>query len=254
MRIVTINVNGIRAAISKGLLEYLKQTGADIVCLQEIRAVEMQIPVIEFHGMGYDTCFFSAQKFGYSGTAIFSKISSDRYIKGMGIEKYDKEGRIIRMDIKEITYICVYYPSGTSGDERQAFKMQWLEDFHRYVNNLRLERPKLVISGDYNICHREIDIHDPVRNKNVSGFLPEEREWMDKFFNDGYIDTFRYLNTDLRQYTWWSFRGNARGKNMGWRLDYNVVTENLKNNIREAYIDDSVHFSDHCPVFLSLDI
>jgi exodeoxyribonuclease III len=254
MKIMTLNVNGIRSAVSKGLFDYLEMKQPDIVCFQEIKAVVEQIPVIEFAMMGYHSFWFPAQKKGYSGTGILTKLNPDHVRKGMNNEKYDNEGRFLRVDIDDLTVVSVYHPSGSSGDERQAFKMQWLEDFHTYVRELRKERPLLVIAGDYNICHREIDIHDPVRNKTVSGFLPEERKWIDNFFNDGYVDTFRQINKEPHQYTWWSFRAGAKQKNLGWRIDYNVVTDNLKNNITNAYIDNQGSFSDHCPVILELNI
>ncbi len=254
MKILTLNINGIRSGISKGFIEYLQQVSLDVVCLQEIKASEDQIPQFEFEALGYQSSWFSAEKKGYSGTAILSRIEPERFVKGMNIEKYDREGRFLRMDFGELSVVSVYHPSGSSGDERQAFKMQWLDDFHRYVSSLRKERPKLIISGDYNICHRAIDIHDPVRNKTVSGFLPEEREWMEQFFSDGFIDTFRHVNKEPHHYTWWSFRANSRQKNLGWRIDYNVVTENLRQNIQHAYIDKDVYFSDHCPVILELSV
>ncbi len=249
---MTLNVNGIRSALSKGLLEYLDIKKPEIVCFQEIKADEKQIPVVEFAMMGYQSFWFPALKKGYSGTGILTRIPSDYVKKGMDIEKYDNEGRFLRVDIGDITVVSVYHPSGSSGDERQAFKMQWLKDFHTYVRELRKERPKLVLSGDYNICHRAIDIHDPVRNKTVSGFLPEERAWMEQFLQDGFTDSFRFVNSQPHQYTWWSFRAGAKQKNMGWRIDYNMVTENMKNNISDSVIDASVNFSDHCPVFLDL--
>jgi exodeoxyribonuclease III len=254
MKIITLNINGIRSGIAKGFTHYLQQSDPDIVCLQEIKANEDQIPIELFTDLGYHTSWFSALKKGYSGTAILSKMKPDAFIKGMGIEKYDNEGRFLRMDIGEISVISVYHPSGSSGDERQEFKIQWLTDFHEYVQQLRKERPKLVISGDYNICHRAIDIHDPVRNKNVSGFLPEEREWMEGFFQDGFIDTFRHVNKEPHHYTWWSFRANSREKNLGWRIDYNVVTESLKQNIIAASVEPQVLLSDHCPAVVELRI
>lgn len=252
MKIMTLNVNGIRSALSKGLLEYLDSKKPEIVCFQEIKAIEEQIPVIEFAMMGYQSYWFPAQKKGYSGTGILMKRSPDHVRKGMNIEKYDNEGRFLRVDIGDLTVVSVYHPSGSSGDERQAFKMQWLKDFHNYVRELRKERPKLVLSGDYNICHRAIDIHDPVRNKTVSGFLPEERAWMEQFLQDGFTDSFRFVNKEPHQYTWWSFRAGAKQKNLGWRIDYNIVTENLRNIISDSNIDPVVNFSDHCPVFLEL--
>lgn len=225
-----------------------------MVCLQEIKASEDQIPIIEIETLGYHTFWFSAQKKGYSGTAILSKKTPDNIVKGMNISQYDDEGRFLRMDIGELSYICVYHPSGSSGEVRQAFKMRWFEDFAKFISSLQIERPKLVISGDFNVCHKEIDIHDPIRNKTVSGFLPEERAWMDRFLSNGFIDTFRFVNQEPNQYSWWSFRAGARAKNLGWRIDYNIVSENLKNNIIHASIDNSVFFSDHCPVIVELDV
>ena len=254
MKIMTYNINGIRSGIYKGFIEYLNESNPDVICLQEIKANEEHIPVFEFLSLGYHTFWFSAKKKGYSGTAILTKCMPDQVTKGMGIEKYDNEGRLIRADFGDISIISVYHPSGSSGDERQAFKMQWLQDFHLYINELRKSRPNLVISGDYNICHRAIDIHDPVRNKNVSGFLPEERDWMECFLNDGYVDSFRYLNKEPHHYTWWSFRANARQKNLGWRIDYNVVTDQLKDAISNVSIESDVMFSDHCPVLLELNV
>jgi exodeoxyribonuclease-3 len=254
MKIITLNINGIRAGINKGFIEYLDNNNPVIICLQEIKANVDQIPILEITSLGYETYWFSAQKKGYSGTAILTRITPDKIIRGMNIEKYDNEGRFIRVDIDDVSFISVYHPSGSSGEERQTFKMKWLDDFHRYVNELRQERKKLIISGDYNICHREIDIHDPVRNKTVSGFLPEERAWMENFLNNGFIDTFRFLNKEPFNYTWWSFRANAREKNLGWRIDYNIVTENLKDNIKEVFIQPDVFLSDHCPAGLILSI
>lgn len=254
MKIMTLNVNGIRAAINKGLFDYLEKESPDIVCFQEIKALESQIPLMEFNLLGYNGYWFPAKKKGYSGTAILTKFIPDNIVKGMGIEEYDNEGRLISIDYKNHTFISVYHPSGSSGDERQKFKMKWLDDFDNYIENLRVEKPKLIISGDFNICHTAMDIHDPVRNRKVSGFLPEERDWIDKFFLKGHIDTFRHLVSEPDHYTWWSYRANAKAKNLGWRIDYNLVTENLKYKIKSVRIDPEVNFSDHCPVFLDLKI
>lgn len=251
---MSLNINGIRSGISKGFLDYLNSCNPDMVCLQEIKASEDQIPIIEIETLGYHTFWFSAQKKGYSGTAILSKKTPDNIVKGMNISQYDDEGRFLRIDIGKLSFICVYHPSGSSGEVRQAFKMKWFEDFAKFISSLQIERPKLVISGDFNVCHKEIDIHDPIRNKTVSGFLPEERAWMDRFLNNGFIDTFRFVNQEPNQYSWWSFRAGARAKNLGWRIDYNIVSENLKNNIIHASIDNSVFFSDHCPVIVELDV
>ena len=253
-KIITYNVNGIRAAVKKGFLEWLEAANPDIVCIQETKAQPDQIPVFELEAMGYKTFIHSAKKKGYSGVAILTKKQPDHVETGMGIEKYDNEGRFIRADYGDVSVISVYHPSGSSGDERQDFKMQWLHDFQQFVTELKKTRPKLIICGDYNICHRPIDIHDPVRNATVSGFLPEEREWMSGFLDTGFVDSFRHLNPEPHQYSWWSYRANARANNKGWRIDYNMVTENLKDKIhRVAILPDAMH-SDHCPVLLEIDV
>jgi exodeoxyribonuclease-3 len=253
MRIITYNVNGIRAALNKNLAGWITAAAPDILCLQEIKADTDQIPLEVFEKLGYHHFWFPAQKKGYSGVAILSRPKPDDVEAGMGIEAYDNEGRFIRADFGDLSVVSVYHPSGSSGDERQAFKMQWLADFQSYVTELRQKRPKLVLSGDYNICHRPIDIHDPIRNATVSGFLPEEREWMEQFLAHGYTDTFRHLNKDPHHYTWWSYRANARRNNKGWRIDYNMTTENLSNEIAKARILPEAVHSDHCPVLLELN-
>lgn len=252
MKIISYNVNGIRAAINKGFLEWLSASNADIVCLQEIKAMHEQIPLLEFEALGYHHFWYPAQKKGYSGVAILSKQKPDKVVYGMGMEEYDREGRFLRADFGDLSVASIYHPSGSSGDERQAFKMQWLADFEQYVENLKQERPKLVLSGDYNICHQAIDIHDPVRNAKVSGFLPEEREWMSSFFAKGYIDSFRELNKQPHQYSWWSYRANARANNKGWRIDYHVLTQNIKSKLKAVEILSEVKHSDHCPVVVEI--
>jgi exodeoxyribonuclease-3 len=252
-KIVTYNVNGIRAALGKGLIDWLAAVSPDVVCFQETKAQPEQIPVLEFEALGYTNYWFSAKKKGYSGVGILSRKEPDHVEIGMGIPLYDDEGRFIRADFGDVSVVSVYHPSGSSGEERQEFKMIWLEDFTRYVNELKKTRRKLIISGDYNICHRPIDIHDPVRNATMSGFLPEEREWMSRFLNTGFIDTFRVFNQEPHQYTWWSFRSGARAKNLGWRIDYNMVTENLQESLRHSQIFPSAVHSDHCPCLLEID-
>ena len=253
-RIISYNINGIRAAIKKGLIEWIQAADPDVLCIQETKAQLDQIPLFEFEMMGYRTFAHSAKKKGYSGVAIFTKNEPDHVAVGTGIQKYDDEGRFLRLDFGDVSVVSVYHPSGSSGDERQAFKMQWLFDFQDYVTELRKTRPKLIISGDYNICHEAIDIHDPVRNAKISGFLPEEREWMTGFLNTGFIDSFRYLNKQPHNYSWWSYRANARANNKGWRIDYNMVTENLKDQIKRAAILPQAVHSDHCPVFVEMDL
>jgi len=254
MKIISYNVNGIRAAINKGFLDWLVATNADVVCLQEIKAQTDQIPLLEFNERGYHHCWFPAEKKGYSGVAILSKKQPDHVEYGMGLPLYDREGRFLRADFGDVSVVSVYHPSGSSGDERQAFKMQWLNDFENYVHHLREKRTNLILSGDYNICHQAIDIHDPVRNATVSGFLPEEREWMTGFLSQGYVDTFRQLNKEPHHYSWWSYRANARNNNKGWRIDYHMITENLLPQLASARILPEARHSDHCPVVVELSV
>lgn len=253
-RIITYNVNGIRAAMRKGFADWIESAQPDVLCIQETKAQPDQIPVFDFELLGYKTFAHSAIKKGYSGVAILTKKEPDQVKAGIGIPAYDAEGRFIRSDYGDISVISVYHPSGSSGEERQAFKMKWLHDFESYVSQLRKERPNLIICGDYNICHQAIDIHDPIRNAKVSGFLPEEREWMSGFLNNGFTDSFRHLNTEPHQYSWWSYRANARANNKGWRIDYNMVSDTLSNKIERVAILSQAMHSDHCPVLLEMDI
>lgn len=253
MRIITYNVNGIRAAMNKGLVDWIKTASPDVLCLQEIKATPEQVGVFEFEEMGYHHYWYPAQKKGYSGVAIFSKTKPDHVSYGCGIKQYDDEGRVLRADFGKLSVMSVYHPSGSSGEERQAFKMKWLDDFSKYISELKKTRPQLILSGDYNICHRPIDIHNPKSNANTSGFLPEEREWMEQFINSGFIDTFRHFNSEPHQYTWWSYRAGARGKNLGWRIDYNLATANLEKNLKRSVILPEAMHSDHCPVLLEID-
>lgn len=253
MKIISYNLNGIRSAISKGLLDWIQEDQADIYCFQETKAHEVDIDKASFEKLGYHAYFFSAQKKGYSGVGIISKHKPNEVIFGCGLEQADFEGRVIQLVFDHFHLINTYFPSGSSGDERQAYKMQFLQQYLELVNNkLTKEGAKLIVAGDYNICHKAIDIHDPKGNKDSSGFLPEEREWMDAFFKAGMIDAFRQVNPDPHQYSWWSFRANARNNNKGWRIDYVNVSKALKNNIANAAIFPNVKHSDHCPVMLEL--
>ncbi|MDR0368714.1 MAG: exodeoxyribonuclease III [Bacteroidales bacterium] len=252
MKIITYNVNGIRSATGKGLIDWLQEANPDVLCLQELKAQEDQIPVLDFRQIGYHCYSYPAKKKGYSGVAILTKQPPTELVYGMNMPIYDDEGRFLRADFGDLSIVSVYHPSGSSGDERQQFKMQWLDFFYNYVHELLKTRPKLILCGDYNICHKAIDIHDPVRNAKNSGFLPEEREWIEKFINSGFIDTFRYFNHEPHQYTWWSFRGSARAKNLGWRIDYNMASLSLQNALQRSVILSSVPFSDHCPVLLEI--
>ena len=256
MRIVSYNVNGIRAACKKGFIEWLETNPADIICLQETKATKEDANFSAIEALGYHTFWFSAQKKGYSGVAIFTKIKPDAIFYGNGIDHSDFEGRVIRADFGDVTLLNAYFPSGTSGEERQLYKYKWLDEFFEYLQNLRLTRTKIILLGDYNIAHHPIDIHDPKGNKNSSGFLPQEREWMDKLYNTGWVDTFRHINKDKKDsYTWWSQRfPSVRLQNKGWRIDYISVTDTLEVNIKDAAIYPDVKQSDHCPIFLELKI
>lgn len=253
MKILSYNVNGIRAALNKGFAEWLSSADPDVVCLQETKALEDQVNTDLFEQMGYKHFWHSAQKKGYSGVAILTKTNPLNVQKGTGIEHMDFEGRVIRADYENVSVISLYLPSGTNLD-RLEHKFKFMDDFQGYIDALKKNHSRLVICGDYNICHRAIDIHDPVRNKNVSGFLPEERQWIDTFMNNGFVDSFRHLNPEPHQYSWWSYRANARNNNKGWRIDYNMVSENLKNNIKSAYLLPDAKHSDHCPVGVELEL
>jgi len=252
--IITYNVNGIRAAINKGFLDWLQSTDPDIVLLQETKAQPEQIPLFDLELLGYQSHWFSAEKKGYSGVGILTRKAPDNVISGMGISKYDKEGRFLRADFGEVSIISVYHPSGASGEHRQTFKFEWLKDFQEYVNELKKDRPNLVISGDYNICHKSIDIHDPVRNAKSSGFLPEEREWMSHFLESGFIDTLRHFNDQPHNYTWWSYMANARSRNLGWRIDYHMASLPMEKYLKRSVILPEAMHSDHCPVLLEVDL
>lgn len=252
MKIISYNVNGIRAAMGKGLIDWMKQTNPDVLCLQEIKASPDQVGVFELEEMGYHHFWYPAQKKGYSGVAIFSKIKPNHIDYGCGIKHYDDEGRVLRADFNDFSVMSVYHPSGSSGDDRQAFKMKWLGDFQAYINELKKNKSSLVLSGDFNICHRAIDIHNPVSNAKTSGFLPEEREWMEQFIQSGFIDTFRHFNKDPHHYSWWSYRANSRAKNLGWRIDYNMASQNMEKRLVSAGIMPDALHSDHCPVFVEV--
>jgi exodeoxyribonuclease-3 len=254
MKIITYNINGIRAAITKGLLDWMKATNADVYCFQEIKATPDQLDITQFHSIGYEHCYwFPAQKKGYSGVAIISKIAANNIEYGCGIEKYDSEGRAIVADFNSFSLINVYMPSGSSGEDRQAFKYEWLDDFFPYASTKLKEKKNIVICGDFNICHKAIDIHNPKSNANTSGFLPEERNWMEHFFNNGFTDAFRYFNEEPHQYTWWSYRANARNKNLGWRIDYHAVNDAFAKQLKRCVILPEAKHSDHCPVLLEIN-
>ncbi|WP_309614443.1 exodeoxyribonuclease III [Flavobacterium sp.] len=253
MRIISYNVNGIRAAIARGFLDWLQHANPDVICLQEIKATEDQIPTEAITAVGYPyQYYFSAQKKGYSGVAILSKIKPNKVVRGTEVAHMDFEGRNLRADFDDISVMSLYLPSGTNLD-RLDHKFMYMNDFQNHIDALKKQIPNLIICGDYNICHEAIDIHDPIRNKTVSGFLPEERAWLDKFMKSGFIDSFRHFNKEPHNYSWWSYRAGARGNNKGWRIDYNLVSENLKDRMSRAVILPEAKHSDHCPVLVEID-
>lgn len=252
MKVLSYNVNGIRAALKKGFADWLQAADPDVLCIQETKAHQEQVDTGVFEDLGYHHYWFSAQKKGYSGVAILTKKEPNKVVYGSGIDHMDFEGRILRVDFDEVSVMSLYLPSGTNVD-RLDYKFKFMDEFQDYIEKLKKEIPNLVICGDYNICHEAIDIHDPVRNKTVSGFLPEERSWLDGFMKSGFIDSFRYLNSEPHQYSWWSYRANARNNNKGWRIDYALVSSPLKENISRSFILPEAKHSDHCPVGLELN-
>ena len=252
MKIISYNVNGIRAAVNKGFIEWLQSANPDVICLQEIKAMKEQLDLSIFEAAGYPHHYwFSAQKKGYSGVAILCKNEPDHIEYGTGIETMDFEGRNLRVDFGDISIMSMYLPSGTN-IERLQFKFNYMDEIEAYLTELRKTKSKLIVCGDYNICHEEIDIHNP-KMKNVSGFLPEEREWLGGFINSGFIDSFRYLNPDRQEYSWWSYRANARANNKGWRLDYAMASAPLKDSLKRAVILNEAYHSDHCPILLEIE-
>jgi exodeoxyribonuclease-3 len=252
MKIISYNVNGIRAAVKKGFIDWLSEESPDVICLQEIKALEEQLDLDLFINAGYKyNYWFSANKKGYSGVAILSKTKPNHVEYGTGIESMDFEGRNIRADFDNFSVMSLYLPSGTNL-LRLEHKLNYMNMFQDYIDKLKMSFDKLIIVGDYNICHKSIDIHDPVRNKNVSGFLPIERSWLDIFISRGFVDSFREINNLPNMYSWWSYRANSRQNNKGWRIDYAMLTQNLKNNISDAKILNEVKHSDHCPILVEL--
>ena len=253
MNIISYNVNGIRAALKKGFIDWLQAANPDVICIQETKAHKEQLELDIFDKAGYPFHYwFSAQKKGYSSVAVLSKIKPNHVEYGTGIESMDFEGRNLRLDFDTVSVMSLYLPSGTN-DARLDFKLNYMAEFHDYINQLRNKIPNLLICGDYNICHEPIDIHNPVANKNTSGFLPVEREWIGKFIDSGFIDTFRHFNSEPHNYSWWSYRANARNNNKGWRIDYQMATKNMASRLTRADLLNDVVHSDHCPTLLEID-
>ncbi len=256
MRIISFNANGIRSAEKKGFFTWLKTQHADVVCLQETKAQEGQLHPQDHYPAGYHCYYFDAEKKGYSGVAIYARKAPDRVTKGLGtgFADMDAEGRCIRADFGPLSVISLYLPSGSSGAERQAIKFSFMERFTQTLQRLRVDGRDYILCGDWNIVHKEIDIKNWKGNQKNSGCLPEERAWLDQVFGPmGYIDAFRVVDPRPEQYTWWSNRGQARAKNVGWRIDYQVITPGLKDKVRAAEVYRAERFSDHAPVIMDYD-
>ncbi|MDR2123108.1 MAG: exodeoxyribonuclease III [Flavobacteriaceae bacterium] len=255
MKLLSYNVNGIRAALNKGLLTWFQSADPDILCLQEVKATTDQFDVSLFEDSGYYSYWFPAEKKGYSGVAILTKEKPVSVKYGCGNKEFDQEGRVIQANFNAFSVISVYVPSATNMD-RLEFKMEFCEYFLEYIKEVEKEFPNLIITGDFNICHKAIDINDPVRNAKVSGFLPEEREWLDRFFDRcGLVDSFRVFNSQPFQYSWWTYRvKTARENNKGWRIDYSLTTRPLEKYLQRAYILTQAVHSDHAPVGIEFDL
>lgn len=252
MKVITYNINGIRAALKKGLPEWVAQENPDIICLQEIKVDEAQAPKEIFEELGYHHSWHSAVKKGYSGVATFSKSQPTTIVKGIGIDKYDQEGRVLMTEIEGFSIYNCYFPSGSSGEVRQAFKFEFLRDFKVFMEEEQKNRSNMIVVGDYNIVHTELDIHNPKRKDKPSGYTPEERAWMTDWFQSGFTDAFRFLNPDATEFTWWSYRAGARKNNKGWRIDYVSINSQLINNVQDCYHMNEALHSDHCPVCIEL--
>ncbi len=254
IRILSWNVNGLRAILKKDFLAWFKKESPDILCLQEIKALAQQLPPDVLRFPGYDVQINAAVRPGYSGVATFSKQTPLSVKKGFGFQRFDNEGRILETEYPEFTLLNIYFPNGKSGDERLKYKMDFYEQALEYFLKLRKKGKKLVISGDVNTAHQAIDLAHPKANEKISGFLPMEREWMDQWVSKGFIDTFRVFHQEANQYSWWDQRTRARERNIGWRIDYHFISEDLRPCLDEAFIMGQVMGSDHCPVGITLKV
>jgi len=255
MRVITLNVNGIRSAVQKGAFEYLKTMQADVICLQEIKAKPEQIEGEAFHLPGYHRYIHSAQKPGYSGVAVYSKILPKAVHSSLGFEVADTEGRYLQLDFNGLSIVSLYLPSGTSGEARQALKFAFMAQYETVLKQQKAMNQEWIIAGDWNIAHTKMDLKNWQSNQKNSGFLPEERAWLDKLFGEiGFVDAFRVKNQSPGCYSWWSHRARAYENDVGWRIDYHVVTPGLKDKISHVFIDRPAHFSDHAPVVVDYDI
>jgi exodeoxyribonuclease-3 len=255
MRIITLNANGIRSAANKGFFDWMQKQNADVVCLQETKAQEHQLTRELLEPNGYKSYFYDAEKKGYSGVALYLRHKPDRIVKGLGFEGADKEGRYIQADFGKLSVASLYLPSGSSGPERQMAKFDFMHHYMPQLKKLRKQSREFIICGDWNIAHRAIDLKNWRGNQKNSGFLPEERAWMDELLESvGFLDAFRVINEEPDQYTWWSNRGQAWAKNVGWRIDYQIITPGLKDKVKVVYIYKDKRFSDHAPLIVDYDI
>ncbi len=255
MRVISLNVNGIRSASRKGVFEWLKRQKADVVCLQETKAQEDQLTDPMFRPDGHHCFYFDAKKKGYAGTAVYARTEPDKVVTGIGVKEFDDEGRYLEVQFKGLSVVSLYLPSGSSGPERQASKDRFLKVFMPYLKSLRKKKREYILCGDWNIAHKEIDLKNWKGNKKNSGFLPHERAWMDELFGPaGYVDAFRVVDPRADQYTWWSNRGQAWAKNVGWRIDYQITTPGLKDAVQKASIYKDTRFSDHAPLIMDYDL
>jgi exodeoxyribonuclease-3 len=252
VKIISYNINGIRAALEKDFVKWLYSTKTDVVCLQEVKALADQVDLTTIRDMGYNVFWHAAQTKGYSGVAILTRQKPMHVEEGCGVAQYDTEGRVLRADYKDFSVLTVYMPSGSSSEERQAFKLEWLDFFTAYIKKLQRKVPHLIINGDFNVCHQPIDIHNPIANKNSPGFTPQERAWFSSFLELGFIDSFRHFNKDPHHYSWWSYRAGARKKNLGWRIDYQLVSNSLQGRLKRCVHLTEARHSDHCPVLLEI--
>jgi len=255
MRVITVNVCGIRSAAAKGLFRWLRRQHADFICLQETRSHEHQLAEHAVRLPGYHSFFCDAERKGYAGVALYTRHAPQRVVRGFGVPEFDREGRYLEAQFGELSVVSLYLPSGSAGPERQASKFRFLDAFTAHLARLRRRRRHYILSGDWNIAHRAIDLKNWRSNRKNSGFLPEERAWMDRLFGPaGYVDAFREVRPEADLYTWWSNRGQARANNVGWRIDYQVVSGTLAGKVRAASIYKRRRFSDHAPLIMDYDL
>ena len=253
MKIITYNVNGIRSAIKKGLFDWLEDHDYDVICLQETKAHSGNVPVLLLNSIGYHHCWHSAKRKGYSGVATFSKMKPRHVELGMGLDKYDVEGRVIRTDFENMTIINVYIPNGSASQTRHNFKLEFLEDFTQWVKEIRREKAQVIVAGDFNIARSPLDIPQHLANTGASGFHPNERQWFQQWLEDGFIDSFRDQNPNGQSFTWWPPNNPTRTDRDAWRIDYQLISEPLQTSIRNASHLKNIFHSDHCPVLLEID-